>query len=162
MFHPVQPQLDVTRHQLAHLNIAHAKSGRFDPAMAGFFDAVDQINKAAEEADGFVWRLVDEAADPTWNVAFPDKSILTALSVWDDLEALRQYVYKSKHSDFLRRRREWFRRLSGPNLVLWWVPVGHRPSLGEARAKLNLLADQGPTANVFTFGKPFTASGAPC
>ncbi|NNE71674.1 MAG: DUF3291 domain-containing protein [Rhodothermales bacterium] len=149
-------------YQLAHLNIAQAKSGRFDPVMAGFFEAVDQINAAAEASDGFVWRLVDEATDPTWRTAFPEKHILTALSVWTDLDALRQYVYKSSHGDFLRRRREWFDRLTGPNLVLWWVPAGHRPSLGEARARLDALAQSGSGPEAFTFGKPFTAAGKPC
>lgn len=40
-------------------------------------------------------------------------------------------------------------------LVWWWVPAGHQPSLTEARARLDLLRTQGPTADAFTFRQVF-------
>ena len=55
----------------------------------------------------------------------------------------------------MRRRREWFERMSEAFLVLWWVPAGHRPSVAEAIAKLEVLRAKGPTPAAFTFRKSF-------
>lgn len=55
----------------------------------------------------------------------------------------------------MRRRREWFEPMREAFLVLWWVAKGHRPSIDEAIAKLELLRSTGPTAEAFTFRKAF-------
>jgi hypothetical protein len=60
----------------------------------------------------------------------------------------------------MRRRKEWFERMSEAYLVLWWVPRGHRPSVQEAAARLERLRSQGPTAEAFTFDQAFAAPGA--
>jgi hypothetical protein len=44
--------------------------------------------------------------------------------------------------------------LADPASVLWWVPVGHRPTPEEARTRLRWLAENGPTARAFTFAEP--------
>jgi hypothetical protein len=64
-------------------------------------------------------------------------------------------VYGSAHVDLMRRRREWFERMPEAFLVLWWVPKGHRPSIAEAIARLELLRAKGPTAEAFTFRQAF-------
>jgi hypothetical protein len=51
----------------------------------------------------------------------------------------------------MARRRDWFEKLSQPHMVLWWVPAGHLPDMAEARARLELLQREGPTAQAFTF-----------
>jgi len=78
------------------------------------------------------------------------------LSVWHDADSLHAYTYKTDHVDFLRRRRQWFEPVEGlPVTVLWWVPAGNLPTVDEAIAKLNLLAEQGPTPDAFTFRERF-------
>jgi len=77
------------------------------------------------------------------------------MSVWRDVESLNKYVYGSAHVDVMRRRKQWFKRLSEAYLVLWWVPKGHRPSVTEAIAKLEALRTQGPSAQAFTFRQAF-------
>jgi Domain of unknown function (DUF3291) len=72
-------------------------------------------------------------------------------------EHLWDFVYRSAHLDFLRRRREWFQHLDEPHLVLWWVPAGHIPALDEAIARLDRLRRDGPTPDAFTFHQPFDA-----
>ncbi|MGA2291072.1 DUF3291 domain-containing protein, partial [Bradyrhizobium sp.] len=42
--------------------------------------------------------------------------------------------YKRVHKRFYGRRTDWFEHFEGPSVVLWWVPVGHRPSVEEAVA----------------------------
>src|SRR5262249_25008491 len=66
-----------------------------------------------------------------------------------------------EHVGFLRRRAEWFEKLDGPPTVLWWVPTGRRPTLVEAKRRLELLAELGPTAEAFTFAHPFSADAQP-
>ena len=41
------------------------------------------------------------------------------------LEALADYVYRSPHTAYLRRRAEWFERMREVFVALWWVPAGH-------------------------------------
>ncbi len=39
--------------------------------------------------------------------------------------------------------------------MLWWVPAGHRPTLDEARERLDRLDKDGPTPYAFTMRAPF-------
>ncbi len=77
------------------------------------------------------------------------------MSVWASLEELRAFAYDTRHVDVLRRRREWFERHAEAHLVLWWVPVGHRPTTAEAIERLEHLRAHGPTVEAFTFRVPF-------
>ena len=76
-----------------------------------------------------------------------------------DGEVLADFVYRSDHAAFLRRRREWFEKMD-LYLVLWWVPRGHRPTPEEGIARLDLLRSRGPSADAFTFGKMFPQPGS--
>lgn len=143
--------------QLAQLNIARARAPLTEPAMAGFVAALAEINALAEASPGFVWRLKDESGDATQIRAFEDPAIIVNMSVWATIDDLFAYVYRSDHAAFLARRKEWFERIDGPALVLWWVKAGHRPTLDEAKAKLMLLTEHGPSAAAFTLKRRFPA-----
>ena len=97
------------------------------------------------------WRLQTEEGDATALRPFDNDSMLVNMSVWRDVESLNRYVYSSAHVEIMRRRREWFERMREVFLVLWWVRKGHRPSVEEAIAKLELLRKNGPNAETFTF-----------
>ena len=140
---------------LAQLNIARSVAPIDDAAMADFVANLDRINALGEAAPGFVWRLKDESGSATAIRAFDDPLIIVNLTVWTSIEALRGFAYRSDHAEVFRRRREWFVPLGGPNLVLWWVPVGHIPTVAEAREHLDLLAANGPTAQAFTLKTAF-------
>lgn len=139
---------------LAQLNIAVAKEPLTAPGMADFVHNLDRINALAESAPGFIWRLQNEGGNATSLRPF-DADTLVNMSVWQDLQSLRAYVYASAHMDFVRRRQEWFQRVREAVVVLWWVPAGHQPSVQEAVLKLEQLRASGPTADAFTFGTPF-------
>ena len=83
--------------------------------------------------------------------------MLVNMSVWRDLDALSGYVFKSAHVEVMRNRREWFHRLDEAYTVLWWVPVGHIPTVAEALERLDHLRLHGPSAHAFTFAKNFPA-----
>jgi len=140
---------------LAQLNIARSVAPIADPAMADFVANLDRINALGDAAPGFVWRLKDESGSATAIRAFDDPLIIVNLTVWMSIEALRGFAYRSDHAEVFRRRREWFVPLDGPNLVLWWVPLGHIPTVAEARERLDLLAANGPTAQAFTLKTAF-------
>jgi hypothetical protein len=81
--------------------------------------------------------------------------------VWAPRESLWDFVYRSEHLDFLRRRRQWFRPMAKPFLVLWWVPTGHIPPIAEALDRLQHLRREGPTPEAFTFRAPFDPPARP-
>lgn len=142
--------------QLAAFNIAKANAPTDSPEMAEFMAALDEINELAERSTGFVWRLQSDEGNATDIRAFDDPDLLLNLSVWADADSLWQYTYKSDHTPFLRRRREWFSHVPDlPVLVLWWVPAGHLPTVEESIAKLHELRDDGPTPSAFTFRQRF-------
>ena len=134
---------------VAQLNVARPLEPLDSPRLAGFVDALDEVNAAADAAPGFVWRLQTDAGNATDLRPWGDDLIVN-LSVWETVEALRSYVYGPVHADVLRRRREWFSALGRPHLVLWWVPEGHRPGLEEAGDRLERLERDGPGPEVFT------------
>ena len=147
----------MSAYELAQLNIGIIKGPMDSPVMADFAANLDRINALAERSPGFVWRLQTEEGDATAIRPFENENMLVNMSVWRDVESLNKYVYSSAHVEIMRRRREWFERMHEAFLVLWWVPKGHRPSVAEAIAKLEVLRTKGPTAEAFTFRQAFPA-----
>src|SRR5262249_7646622 len=134
------------------------------PLMADFVANLERLNALAERSPGFVWRLKDEDGDATHFRPFGD-NILVNMSTWEDVASLRAYVYKSAHVEIMSRRGEWFERMREAYLVLWWVPHAHRPTLGEASERLELLRCRGATELAFTvkeaFPPPTSAASLP-
>ena len=146
--------------RLAQINLAHMKGPLESEVMTGFRTQLDRINALADASPGFVWRLQGEdGADATSIRAFDDPLLLVNMSVWESLEALHGYVYKSGHVALLRGRREWFHPFQGPALALWWIETGHVPTLEEGKAKLELVTRLGPTPSAFSFRQPFPPPG---
>jgi Domain of unknown function (DUF3291) len=145
----------MSNYELAQLNIGIIRGPMDSPVMADFAVNLERINALAERSPGFVWRLQTEEGNATAIRPFEDENMLVNMSVWRDVESLNLYVYSSAHVEVMRRRREWFERMNEAFLVLWWVPKGHRPSVAEAIAKLEILRREGPTTQAFTFRKAF-------
>jgi Domain of unknown function (DUF3291) len=145
----------MSAYELAQLNIGIIKGPMDSGLMAPFAQALARINALAEQSPGFVWRLQTEQGDATDIRAFDNPNMLLNMSVWRDVESLIAFVYRSGHSEIMRRRREFFERMEQAFLVLWWVPCGHRPSIAEAIQKLELLRSRGATAEAFHFGKTY-------
>ncbi len=142
-------------HHIAQINIAQAKDSMDSETMADFVAQLDEINALAEGTPGFVWRLKTEDGNATSLRPFDDEFIIVNMSAWENIEALYQYVYYSGHAEVYRRRREWFNVLKNPAVAMWWIPVGHIPTIDEAKQKLQLLERLGPTPLAFTFKQQF-------
>jgi Domain of unknown function (DUF3291) len=145
----------MTRYHLAQINVAKAVADLASPVMAGFMSRLSEINTLAESAKGFLWRLQSDAGDATAIRVFDDPRMLINLSVWETLEDLKNFVYRSLHVELIRDREAWFSRLPEQHQAAWWVPLGHRPSAEEGRERLLSLRKEGPTAAAFTLARPF-------
>src|SRR3954452_5216314 len=130
---------------LAQLNIARLRAPLDDPRLATFVAWLEEINASADAAPGFVWRLVDDDGVDATTLRPFGADVIVNLTVWESLESLWDFTYKSRHLDFLRRRREWFVLYGEPYSVAWWIPDGHRPDVDEAGKRLALLREAGPT-----------------
>lgn len=147
----------VSSYQLAQMNLAVPRYHPDDPRMVDFMSALDEINTLADGAPGFVWRLTEDGANNATGLrtALDGVEQLINMSVWQHPEALWDYVYRSGHIDFLRRRGEWFEPPDGPILVLWWIPAGQIPTIDEGTQRLEMLRRDGPTPQAFTFRQRF-------
>jgi hypothetical protein len=144
---------------LAQINVARMFAPLSDPVMAGFVARLDEINALADGSPGFVWRLQTNSGNATGIEALGDPSILVNMSVWESVEALNAYVFKSQHAELLRDRKKWFQKFDGPYYALWWVVRGHLPSVAEGEERLRRLAERGATADAFWFGQRFAPPG---
>lgn len=142
-------------YHLAQINIAQMVDTLESETMSGFVARLDEINALADDALGFVWRLQTEDGDATALRVFDDNMLLVNMSVWENLDALREYVYKTAHVELIKMRKQWFEKLGTPHMALWYVPAGTIPTVEEAVAKLDYLEEHGPTPQAFTFARPY-------
>ena len=140
---------------IAQVNIARMKAPLESAVMAGFVNRLAEINALADASPGFVWRLQTPAGDATYLRPYDDDRILVNMSVWESVEALKNYAYRSAHAELLRQRQQWFELFAGASLALWWVPEGHIPGVDEAKKRLAHLEQHGPTQFAFTFKSVF-------
>ncbi|WP_088891717.1 DUF3291 domain-containing protein [Leptolyngbya ohadii] len=145
-----------SQYYLAQINTARLRAPLDAPEMADFVAQIQGINAIADDDPGFVWRLRGEGADDATSIRpFDDDQILVTMTVWKSVEALSNYVYRGAHAGIMRDRRRWFEKLDQQILALWWIPVGHLPTIEEAKERLAHLQQHGSTPYAFTFGKPF-------
>lgn len=142
---------------LAQLNIATALAPMESHVMKDFVDNLEKINGIGEASPGFVWRLKDESGDATSIQVYDDPNIIINLTVWQDPESLKHFLFKTEHAQFLKRKKEWFQPVKEATYVLWWIPQGHVPDVQEAKVKLEHLIANGDSAEAFSFKKLFPA-----
>lgn len=142
-------------YHIAQINIARMLAPIDDPIMADFVAQLPPINALGDQSPGFVWRLQSDSGDATSIKVYDDDMIIINLTVWESVDSLREFVYKSAHHGVLRDRKRWFEKFDGPYYALWWIPVGHIPSPEEGKERLDHLREQGETAYAFSFHKVF-------
>ena len=143
------------QYHLANFNIARMIAPLDGSEMQGFVDELDRINQLADESPGFVWRLQEENGSAIEVRPYEDPMILINMSVWETVEALREFTYRSDHREVFRQRRKWFVPMKAPHLVLWWILADTLPTVEEGKKRLEMLRKDKPTAEAFDFGKPF-------
>jgi hypothetical protein len=141
----------MSQYHIAQINIARMLAPIDDPIMADFVAQLPPINALAEESPGFVWRLQSEGGDATSIKVYDDDMVIINLTVWENVDALRAYVYKSAHSQVMRDRRRWFEKFEGLYYALWWIPAGHLPDPQEGKERLEYLRQHGDSEYAFSF-----------
>ena len=144
-------------HHLAQLNLARLRRPLDHTETAEFVAAIEPINALAEVSRGFVWRLTDDHGRSASHVsidAIDDPLVIVNYTVWEDLESLRHYAYRSGHGSYFRRRREWFEKPTRAMNVNWWTPAGVIPGLDDAYQRLEHLRANGPSDTGWPMTEP--------
>jgi hypothetical protein len=149
----------MSTYHIAQVNIGRIQGPLDGPVMAGFVARLDEINALADRSPGFVWRLQTSDGNATYLRPYADDRLLLNMSVWETIDDLKHYVYRTAHAELLRQRQQWFENLAGAFAALWWVPAGHIPGIDEAKKRLAYLDARGPTEFAFTFKITFPPNG---
>ena len=126
-----------------------------DPIMAEFVAQLDTINALGESSKGFVWRLKDESGDATHLNPFDDERIIVNMTVWEKVEDLMDFAFKTAHVMVMKDRSKWFEKFGKPSMVLWYIDEGHIPTTQEARERLEYLQTNGASEYAFDFRERF-------
>jgi hypothetical protein len=145
-------------YQLAQANVAYALAPHDDPRMAEYMACLDEINELADRSPGFVWRYLTDSRDPAQR-EFDDPRVLFNMSVWESIDALHAYTYRTAHAQMYASRKRWFvdakSVVGGHALAMWWIPSGERPSVADAKERLAAIVASGPSERAFTFKQRF-------
>lgn len=137
---------------LAELNVGRLLAPTDDPRVREFMDNLDRINGLGKRMPGFVW-MMEGSGEPgkgnTENTIGGDPQFVSNLTVWEDVESLERFVWGTVHRKFYERREEWFEVLGQMHFVMWRVPAGHRPTLEEGLARLELRQRNGDSDEAF-------------
>jgi len=149
-------------YHVAQVNIARMKASPDTPEMAGLVARIDEMNQLAARSKGFVWRLHGPEASPatlrvfeSYFVPFEPERLFYNLSVWESTEDLGRFAFRTAHAEMLRGKERWMDHFDRPHLALWWIPVGHVPTISESAERLRWLDERGPTPAAFTFRERF-------
>jgi hypothetical protein len=142
-------------HYLAQINISRLLAPLDDPKIAAFVAQLEPINALADKAPGFVWRLKSESGNATDIAYNDDPFVIVNMSVWESIETLRGFAYRSDHANVLRDRAKWFEKMDKPSYCLWWIPAGHLPTVADGRERLEHYQKRGATPHSFWFSQHF-------
>lgn len=145
----------MSKYHLAQINIARMLAPIDDPLMAEFVAQLAPVNALADSSPGFVWRLQAEDGDATSFKVYEDDMVIVNMSVWESVESLREYSYRSAHVGVMKYRTKWFERFDDPYYTLWWVPAGHIPTAEEGKERLEYLRKNGDSSHAFSFKNVF-------
>ncbi|HEY2618501.1 MAG TPA: DUF3291 domain-containing protein [Acetobacteraceae bacterium] len=144
---------------VAQMNVGTVLYPLDDPRIAEFMGLLDQVNAMADASPGFVWRLQSAQGNATDIQVSDDPSFIVNMSVWQSVEALFDFVYRSSHRNVMAKRRNWFARPDGAYQVLWWIPAGSTPSVAQGLERLRLLDRNGASPHAFDFRNKFAPPG---
>lgn len=147
----MRPQT-IKTHHLAELNVGRLLAPTDNPIVADFMAALDHVNGLGKRMPGFVWMMEGSGEPGTGNTEAKidgDPRYVSNLTVWEDADSLKRFVWKTVHRQFLDRRAEWFEVLGEMHFVMWWIPFGQRPTLPDALERLEYRRRTGDSAKAF-------------
>ena len=144
-------------YNLALFNISDLRFPIDDERNKEFVDNLAPINAIAEKSPGFVWRLKDDsdAGGATDIRLYENQSIIVNYAVWKSVKELKKFTYQSDHMKFVMKGSKWMKKMTMKhNLVLFWIKDNEPiPSPFEAKKRLVMLNQNGPSQDAFTMAK---------
>ena len=135
---------------VAQFNWAKPKYDLEAPEIEEFVRALDAINLLAESSPGFIWRTKEtDSKDPDREQPLGDEYIAN-FSMWETLEDLQNFVYKSGHTFYLKKRNEWFTPEKYSNVV--WYTESSVLTIEECMKARQELLKNGPSSDFFPLG----------
>lgn len=138
---------------LAEFNFGTLRYPFGDPRIAGFEDAIDQVNAIGARSPGFIWRLPDDdmdAAQNDHNGPLRDRpNTASTLSVWENPSTLYEFVTRTLHARIMKGASDWFVPGDRGHLVCWCVPIGTQPSVADGMQQWQSLQEHGETEKIF-------------
>ncbi len=99
--------MNLTGHHLAELNIGRLLAPTDDPRVADFMANLDRVNGLGKRMPGFVWMAEGSGEPGTGNTEAKiggDPQFVSNLTVWESVETLEAFVWKTVHKQFYDRR----------------------------------------------------------
>lgn len=131
-----------TRH-IAQFNVSRLRHGHDDPRLLSFGIGANMVRRAVAKAPGHIWNQQD---------ILPGDLFATR-SVWESIDALREFVFSGIHERYRRRSAVWFVPMDERNHVLWRIEAGEQPTLDESQRRLDVLRAEGPSEAAFDFSQ---------
>lgn len=104
-------------YHLAQYNLARLVAPLDDPRVAEFVAQLQAINGLGDRSPGFVWRLQTEDGTSTSVRVGDDPLVVVNFTLWQSIESLFEFTYRSAHAGVYRRR-EWFDAPTEAHLVM--------------------------------------------
>ncbi len=133
---------------IAQFNVSRLRHGPDDPRLVSFGIGANMVRRSAAKTPGHVWNQQD---------ILPG-DVFATRSVWESIDALREFVFSGIHERYRRRSAEWFVPMEERNYVLWRIDEGEQPTLEESQRRLELLRADGPSEAAFDFSLEGLAS----
>ena len=143
---------------IAQVNIAKMKDTMESELMSDFVGALEEVNALAESASGFKWRLKGDDDNAMAIRVFEDNFLIINMSVWEDVESLKSFVYSGRHIDVYRKKKKWFHSMSDHHMAMWFIEKDHIPTPEEAKEKLSYMNENGESIHAFTFKGKYSYS----
>ena len=135
---------------IAQLTISRLNEPLQGPGARDFNKAVEAVNKAEEKSSGFVWRYKNgDGSDRIGVPELDDPFLVTDMTVWESVDALKNFVSDAAHTKVLDKRDEWFDTSQSARFVMWWIEAGREPKIAEGMARLAHLQRHGDSERAF-------------
>jgi len=116
-------------YHLAQINIARLVAPLDDPRIAEFVALLDPSTRSLMKLR--VLSAAQSESGSATDIAYTTTRSSSSNVVWSPSSRCATYAYKSDHAKVFPRPAKWFEKAGEASYCLWWVPLGHIPTVAE-------------------------------
>lgn len=90
---------------------------------------------------------------------FKDEMMAINISVWEDIESFKNFVYGTVHNYFPKNNKKWLDLWQPSQFIMCWRPAREVPSLERTKEKLEYPQKHGDTPQAFSMRPLFDVQG---